>query len=80
MSKLWKVIDKYVAKTNYPHDSTLTKRFVVKITVERFDKIKVAVSQIFDRVKSVALWSANIRKLAKDHKSYGSTAISTFHQ
>jgi hypothetical protein len=25
-------------------------------------------------VKSVALWSANIRKLAKDHKSYGSAA------
>jgi hypothetical protein len=24
----------------------------------------------FDRVKSVALWSANIRKLAKDHKGY----------
>jgi hypothetical protein len=33
----------------------------VKITVERCDKIKVAVSQIFDRVKSIALWSANIR-------------------
>ena len=51
--------------------SALTKRFVVKITVERCDKIKVAVSHIFDRVKSVALWSANIRKLAKDHKIYG---------
>jgi hypothetical protein len=25
-------------------------------------------------VKSVALWSANIRKLAKDHKGYGSAA------
>jgi hypothetical protein len=37
-------------------------------------KIMVAVSQIFDRVKSVALWSANIRKLAKDHKGYGSAA------
>jgi hypothetical protein len=60
---------------NYPHDSALTKHFVVNITVERCDKIKVAVSQIFDRVKSVALWSANIRKLAKDHKSYGSTAM-----
>jgi len=35
----------------------------------------VAVSQIFDRVKSVALWSANIRKLAKDHKGYGSAAM-----
>jgi len=52
----------------------LTKRFVVKITVEMCAKIKVAVSQIFDRVKSVALCSANIRKLAKDHKSYGSAA------
>ena len=46
----------------YPHDSTLAKRFVVKITVERCDKILVAVSQIFDRVKSVALWSAKKRK------------------
>jgi diacylglycerol kinase len=33
-----------------------------------------AVSKVFDRVKSVALWSANIRKLAKDHKDYGSAA------
>jgi hypothetical protein len=32
------------------------------------------VSKVFDRVKSVALWSANIRKLAKDHKGYGSAA------
>ena len=46
----------------------------MKITVERCDKIMVAVSQIFNRVKSVALWSANIRKLAKDHKGYGSAA------
>jgi hypothetical protein len=59
---------------NYPHDSALTNRFVVKIIVERCDKIKVAASQIFDRVKSVALWSTNIRKLAKEHKSYGSAA------
>jgi tRNA U34 5-methylaminomethyl-2-thiouridine-forming methyltransferase MnmC len=34
-----------------------------------------AVSKVFDRVKSVALWSTNIRKLAKDHKGYGSAAI-----
>ena len=27
-----------------------------------------------DRVKSVALWSANIRKLTKDHKGYGTAA------
>jgi len=33
-----------------------------------------AVSKVFDRVKSVALWSANIRKLAKDYKGYGSAA------
>jgi hypothetical protein len=44
----------------------------VQITVERCDKIMVTVSHIFDRVISVALWSANIRKLAKDHKGYGS--------
>jgi hypothetical protein len=31
--------------------------------------------RIQNRVKSVALWSANIRKLAKDHKGYGSAAI-----
>jgi hypothetical protein len=55
-------------------DYALTKHFVVKIIVERWDKIKVAVLQIFDWVKSVALWSANIRKLAKDHKSYDSAA------
>ena len=35
-----------------------------------------AVSKVFDRVKSVALWSANIRKLVKDHKGYGSAASS----
>ena len=36
------------------------------------------VSKVFDRVKSVALWSANIRKLAKDHKGYGSAARFVF--
>jgi hypothetical protein len=46
---------KICSETNYPHDSVHTKRFVVKCTVESCDKIKVAVSQIFDRVKSVAL-------------------------
>jgi hypothetical protein len=46
----------------------------MKITVERCDTILVAVSQIFDEVKSVALWATNIRKLAKDHKGYGSAA------
>jgi hypothetical protein len=44
--------------TSYPHDSALTKRFVVKITVERCDVFLVGVPQIFDGVKSVALWSA----------------------
>jgi hypothetical protein len=43
----------YHHETNYPHDSILTKRFAVKITVERCNKIKVAVLQIFDRVKSI---------------------------
>jgi hypothetical protein len=33
-----------------------------------------AVSEVFERVKSEALWSVNIRKLAKDHKGYGSAA------
>jgi hypothetical protein len=33
--------------------------------------------KVFDRVKSVALWSANIRKLAKDHKGYGSAATTS---
>jgi hypothetical protein len=38
----------------------------VKITVERRDEFLVAVPQIFDRVKSVALWSAK----KKDHKGH----------
>ena len=32
------------------------------------------VSKVLDRVKSVALRSAYIRKLAKDHNGYGSAA------
>jgi hypothetical protein len=39
----------------------------VKITVERRDEFLVAVPQIFDRVKSVALWSA--RKKGKKRTS-----------
>jgi hypothetical protein len=35
----------------------------VKITVERCDVFLVGVPQIFDRVKSVALWSAKKKKL-----------------
>ena len=49
----------------YPHDSALTKRFDVKITVERCDVFLVGVPQIFDRVKSVALWSAKKKNLIK---------------
>ena len=49
-------------ETSYPHDSAPTKRFVVKITVERCDEFLVAVPQIFDKVKSVALWSAKKKK------------------
>ena len=68
--------DRYICnETNYTHDSALTECFVVKITVEKCDKMKVAVSQIFHMVKSVALWSANIRKLAHAHRSYGSAAM-----
>jgi hypothetical protein len=57
---------------SYPYDSTLTKRFVVKITVERCDKFLVSVPQIFDRMKFVALWSA---KKKRTTKGYGSAAI-----
>ena len=57
---------------SYPHDSTLTKSFVVKITVEKCDKFFVAVPQIFDMVKSVALWSAKKKK--RTIKGYGSAA------
>ena len=49
-------------ETNYPHDSVLTKCFVVKITVERCDVFLVGVPQIFDRMKSVALWSAKKKR------------------
>ena len=45
------------------HDKNLKK------SVQLFHR---AFSKVFDRVKSVALWSANVRKLAKDHKGYGS--------
>jgi hypothetical protein len=34
----------------------------VNITVERYDEFFVAVPQIFDRMKSVALWSAKKKK------------------
>ena len=48
--------------------------FMTKICKRVAQHFHCAVSKVFDRVKSVALWSANIRKLAKDHKGYGSAA------
>ena len=63
-------------EASYPHDSALTKHFVVKITVERCDKFLVSVPQIFDRVKSVALWSAQKKGTIKGYGKYGSTAMS----
>ena len=52
----------------------LAPDFMTKICKKAAQHFHCAVSKVFDRVKSVALWSANIRKLAKDHKGYGSTA------
>ena len=49
-------------------------RFHDKICKKAAQHFHCAVSKVFDRVKSVALWSVNIRKLAKDHKGYGSAA------
>jgi hypothetical protein len=63
-------------ETSYPHDSALTKHFVVKSTVERCDEFFfVAIPQIFDRVKSVALRSAKKKERKKRTiKGYGSAA------
>jgi len=47
---------------------------MTKICKKAVQLFHSAVSKVFDRVKSVALWAANIRKLAKDHKGYGSAA------
>jgi hypothetical protein len=52
---------------SYPHDSALTKSFVVKITVERCDEFLVALLQIFDRVKSV-YGPPKKRSRKKNHK------------
>ena len=63
----------------------LAPDFMTKICKKAVQHFHCAVSKVFDRVKSVALWSANIRKLAKpkgkDHnlhkpydKGYGSAA------
>jgi hypothetical protein len=50
----------------------------VKITVERCNEFLVSVPQIFDRVKSVALWSAKKKEEKKRTiKGYGSAAIET---
>ena len=54
----------------------LAPDFMTNICKKAAQDFHRAVSKVFDRVKSVALWSANIRKLAKDHKGYGSAAIS----
>jgi hypothetical protein len=51
-------------------------RFHDKICKKAAQDFHRAVSKVFDRVKSIALWSANIRKLAEDHKGYGSAASS----
>jgi hypothetical protein len=47
---------------------------MTKICKKAAQHFHCAVSKVFDRVKCVALWSANIRKLAKDHKGHGSAA------
>ena len=46
----------------------------MKITVERFDEFLVSVPQIFDRVKSVALWSAKKKEKKGTIKGYGVAA------
>ena len=52
----------------------LAPDFMTKICKKATQHFHCAVSKVFDRVKSVGLWSANFRKLAKDHKGYGSGA------
>ena len=52
----------------------LTPDFMTKNCKKAAQHFQCAFSKVFDRVKSVALWSANIRKLAKDHKGYGFAA------
>ena len=53
----------------------LAPDFMTKICKKAAQHFQCAVSKVFDRVKSVALWSANIRKLTKDYNGYGSAAI-----
>jgi len=52
----------------------LAPDFMIKVCKKAAQHFHCAVSKVFDRMKSVALWFANIRKLTKDHKVYGSTA------
>ena len=52
----------------------LAPDFMTKICKTAAQHFHCAVSNVFDSVKSIALWSANIRTLAKDHKGYGSAA------
>jgi hypothetical protein len=47
----------------------------VKITDEMCDELLVAVPQIFDREKPVALWSAKKKEKKRTIKGYGSAAI-----
>ena len=54
----------------------LARDFMTTICKKAAQLFHCAVSKVFDRVKSVAQWFINIRKLAKDHKGYGSAAIS----
>ena len=49
-------------------------RFHDSICKKAAQHFHCAVSKVFDKVKSVALWFGNIRKLAKDHKGYGHAA------
>ena len=52
----------------------LASDFMTKICKKAAQHFHCAFSKVFDRVKSVALWAANIRKLAKNHMGYGSAA------
>ena len=54
----------------------LAPDFMTKICKKAAQDFHCAVSKVFDRVKTVALWSANIRKLTEDHKGHGSAASS----
>ena len=50
--------------------TVLAHDFMTKICKKVGQLFHCAVSKVFDRVKSVALWSANVKKLTKDHKGY----------